>query len=113
MAIPAAIPLTPRPASSPTMQAVYTAGDANKLTMVQCAAGIDSVRVNNRTGATLLVQTVNAVQDASVAASAAQLLQTAERRIYAADCNASPNGAWSFGVASAGAAVADLTARAL
>ena len=89
------------------------AGDASKLTMVQCAAGIDSVLVANRSGATLLIQTVNAVQDASVAASAAQLLQTAERRIYAADCNASPNGAWSFGVASAGAAVADLTARAL
>jgi hypothetical protein len=95
------------------MQAVYTAGDASKLTLVQCAAGIDSVLIANRSGATLLIQTVNAVQDASVAASAAQLLQTAERRIYAADCNASPSGAWSFGVASAGAAVADLTARAL
>ena len=114
MAIPAAIPLSPVPASSPTMQAVYTAGDANKLTLVQCAKGIDSVLVVNRAGATLLIKVTGAVQDASVtAATSSELLQASTRRVLAADCNASPNGTWSFGVASAGSAVADLTARAL
>jgi hypothetical protein len=95
------------------MQAVYTTADTNELTTVTMAAGIDSVLVSNRTGATLLIQTVGAVQEAAPAASARQLLQTAGTRIYAADCNANPNGSWFFGLASAGSAVADLQARAL
>jgi hypothetical protein len=95
------------------MQAVYTAIDANELTTVTCAAGIDSVLVSNRTGATLLIQTIGAVQEAAPAANAEQLLQTASTRVYAADCNANPNGSWFFGLASAGSAVADLRARAL
>lgn len=114
MAVTAAITLTRRPPSAPTMQGVYTSGDVNKLTAVNVGAGIESVLVSNRTGATLLIQTVNGSQGASVDASAAQLLQTGERRIFAADCCASPSGAWSFYLACAsGTAVADLTARAL
>lgn len=113
MAVTAAITLTRRPPSAPTMQGTYTAGDANKLTAVNVGAGIESVLVFNRTGATLLVQTNNGLQGANVDASAAQLLQTGERRIFAADCCASPSGPWAFYLASAGSAVADLTARAL
>lgn len=113
MAVTAAISLSPRPPSAPTLQAVYTAGDTNKLTAVTCAAGIDSVLVYNRTGATLLIQTANGSQGASVDSSAAQLIQTGDRRIYAADVGCSPSGPWTFYLASAGSAVADLTARVL
>lgn len=114
MAVTPAITLTPRPSATPTLQAVYTAGDANKLTAINCAPGIDSVLVSNRSGgATLLIQTANGSQGASVDSSAAQLLQTGERRIYAADVLRSSSGSWSFYLASAGAAVADLTARGI
>lgn len=114
MAITPAITLSRTPSSAPTLQAVYAAGDANKITMVTCSAGVESVLVSNRSGgATLLVQTCNVVQDASVASSAFQLIQTGSLRILAADCNASPSGAWSFGLASAGSATADLMARVL
>lgn len=94
------------------LQALYTAEDANELTIVT-VRNCMSVRIFNRTGATLLVQTQGAVQEAAPASDAAQVLQASEMTVLAADCGASPFSSWSFGLASAGLAVADLTATVL
>lgn len=84
--------------ASANLQALYTSSDTDKLTTITVTHGA-RVRLYNRAGgATVVVQTQGVVQGAAPAADAAQLIQTGEMIVSAADCGCNPFAPWTFGI---------------
>lgn len=100
--------------STANLQALYTSADTDKLTAVTVSHGAKVRLYNRASGATVVVQTQGVVQAAAPASDAAQVIQTGELIVSAADCGCSPSGTWTFGISCpSGTAVVDLSLTAL